>query len=260
MNDLNKNNLELEIISNESGGFISANRNIFNNINLSYNSKFILNQAIKGTPMIKIGKGYPKIMLVAGVHGNELAPQIAALNLIEEFADIDLEYKKGNLDKRLNGSVYIIPFASPRSTMDNSRYFDGIDLNRSSHLPHTITNMILKKAKKLEVSAIGDFHSSAPNSNPGKEGVFCTKVPCSKSYFIADYISKKVGSEKILYPSAGIPFKGALEDEANLIQIPAVTCEVLSAIGYSNEKICKRSYLQMKAFLEYFGIIDDSSE
>ena len=144
----------------------------------------------------------------------------------------------------------------PKSTMDNSRYFDGIDLNRSSHLPHTITNMILKKAKKLEVSAIGDFHSSAPNSNPGKEGIFCTKVPCSKSYFIADYISKKVGSEKILYPSAGIPFKGALEDEANLIQIPAVTCEVLSAIGYSNEKICKRSYLQMKAFLEYFGIID----
>ena len=249
MDDLNKNNLELEFISYESGGFISANRNIFNNINLSYNSKFILNQAIKGTPMIKIGNGDSKIMLVAGVHGNELAPQISALNLIEELSNLD---SNGSL----NGTVYIIPFASPRSTMDNSRYFDGIDLNRSSHLPHTITNLILKKAKKLEVSAIGDFHSSAPNSNPGKEGVFCTKVPCSNSYFIAEYISKKVGSEKILYPSAGIPFKGALEDEANLIQIPAVTCEVLSAIGYSNEKICKRSYLQMKAFLEYFGIID----
>lgn len=108
----------------------------------------------------------------------------------------------------------------------------------------------------MEVSAIGDFHSSAPNSNPGKEGIFCTKVPCSKSYFIAEHISERVGSEKILYPSAGVPFKGALEDEANLIQIPAITCEVLSAIGYSNEKICKRSYLQMKAFLEYFGIID----
>ena len=253
MDDLNKNNLELEIISNESGGFVAANRNIFNNINLSYNSKFILNQAIKGTPMIKIGNNGPKIMLVAGVHGNELAPQIAALNLIEKLSNLDL-------NGSVNGTVYIIPFASPRSTMDNSRYFDGIDLNRSSHLPHTITNLILKKAKKLEVSAIGDFHSSAPNSNPCKEGIFCTKVPCSKSYFIAEYISKKVGSEKILYPSAGIPFKGALEDEANLIQIPAVTCEVLSAIGYSNEKICQRSYLQMKAFLEYFGLIDDSSE
>ena len=253
MVDLNKNNLDLEIISYESGGFISANKNIFNNINLSDNSRFILNQAIKGTPMIKIGNGNPKIMLVAGVHGNELAPQIAALNLIDDLYNF-------NLSESLNGTVYIVPFASPRSTMDNSRYFDGIDLNRSSHLPHTITNLILKKAKKLEVSAIGDFHSSAPNSNPGKEGIFCTKVPCSKSYFIADHISKKVGSEKILYPSAGIPFKGALEDEANLIQIPAVTCEVLSAIGYSNEKICKRSYLQMKAFLEYFRIIDKGSD
>lgn len=250
MNDLNKNNLELEIISFESGGFISANKNIFSNIDLSDNSKFILNQAIKGTPMIKIGNGNPKILLVAGVHGNELAPQIAALNLIDELYNLDS-------NGTINGTVYIIPFASPKSTMDNSRYFDGIDLNRSTHLPNTISNMILKKAKKLEVSAIGDFHSSAPNSNPGKEGVFCTKVPCSKSYFIAEHISKKVGSEKILYPSAGIPFKGALEDEANLIQIPAVTCEVLSAIGYSNEKICKRSYLQMKAFLEYFGIFDD---
>lgn len=253
MVDLNKNNLELEIISYESGGFISANKNIFNNIDLSNNSKFILNQAIKGTPMIKIGEGCPKIMLVAGVHGNELAPQIAALNLIEDVYNL-------NMNGTLNGTVYIIPFASPKSTMDNSRYFDGIDLNRSTHLPNTITNMILKKAKELEVSAIGDFHSSAPNSNPGKEGVFCTQKPCTASFYIADFISKKVGSEKIIYPVAGIPFKGALEDESNLVQIPAVTCEVLSAIGYSNEKICKRSYLQMKAFLEYFGLLDGSSE
>lgn len=245
MEDLNKNNLELELISLESGGFISANRNIFNNINLRDNSKFILNQAIKGTPMIKIGNHYPKVMIVAGVHGNELAPQIAALNLIENIFNLDLK-----------GTVYIIPFASPKSTMDNSRYFDGIDLNRSTHLPHSVTNLILKRAKELDISAIGDFHSSAPNSNPGKEGVFCTQKPCSSSFYIADYISKRVGSEKIIYPIAGIPFKGALEDEANLSQIPSVTCEVLSAIGYSNERICKRSYLQMKAFLEYFGLFD----
>ena len=245
MDDLNKNNLELEIISKDSGGFIYANRNIFNNIDLSDNSKFILNQAIKGTPMIKIGDGYPNLMLVAGVHGNELAPQIAALKLIDNVFDLDL-----------NGTLYIIPFASPKSTMDNSRYFDGIDLNRSTHLPNSITNNILKKAKELNVSAIGDFHSSAPNSNPGKEGVFCTQKPCDASFLIADYISKNVGSEKIIYPVAGIPFQGALEDEANLAQIPSVTCEVLSAIGYANEKICERSYLQMIAFLEYFGIID----
>ena len=221
MDDLNRNDLELEIISSESGGFISANRNIFNNIDLSDNSKFILNQAIKGTPMLKIGDGPTKVMLVAGVHGNELAPQIAALNLIDHIYDL-------NLNGKLNGTVYAIPFASPKSTMENSRYLDGMDLNRSAHLPHTVTNIILKKAKDLEVSAIGDFHSSAPNSNPGKEGIFCTKVPCSKSYFIAEHISEKVGSEKILYPSAGVPFKGALEDEHNPYRISHTTVTVSS--------------------------------
>ena len=249
MDDLNKNNLDVEFISYEAGGFVSANKNIFNHINLSDNSKFILNQAIKGTPMIKFGNGDPKVMIVAGVHGNELAPQIAALNLIDNIYNLEL-----------NGTVYVIPFASPRSTMENSRYFDGIDLNRSAHKPNNITNLILKKAKSLDIEAIGDFHSSAPHSNPGKEGIFCTKVPCSKSYFIADYISEKTGSEKILYPSAGVPFKGALEDEANLKQIPAVTCEVLSAIGYSNENICKRSYMQMIAFLEYFDLVNELSK
>ena len=244
MNKWNVNNLELDYLSYDTGGFISANKNIFNMIDLTDNSKFILNKAIKGTPMIKLGSGEPKVMVVAGVHGNELAPQISALRLIDNIYDSDL-----------NGTVYVIPFAAPRSTMNNLRYFEGVDLNRSAHKPNNITNIILKKAKSMDISAIGDFHSSAPNSNPGREGVFCTKVPCSKSYFLADFISKETGSEKILYPSAGIPFKGALEDEANLIQIPAVTCEVLSAIGYANEQIIQRSYSQMKALLNFFYIL-----
>ena len=31
---------------------------------------------------------------------------------------------------------------------------------------------------------------------------------------------------------------------------------IAHAIGYANERICERSYLQMIAFLEYFGMID----
>ena len=50
--------------------------------------------------MIKIGDMHPKIMIIAGVHGNELPPQIAALWLAEELWG-------GNI----NGTVYIIPFA-----------------------------------------------------------------------------------------------------------------------------------------------------
>lgn len=239
------NHLDLNHISYETGGFISANKNILNNLNLTKNTKYILKESIKGTPIIKLGNNYPKVMMVAGIHGNELAPQISALNLIDQIHDLDLL-----------GTVYIVPFACPKASMLNSRYFDGKDLNRTSHIEGSVGDLILKKAVELEVSAIGDFHSSAPNSNPGREGVFCTEVPTMASFRLADFISKVTGSEKIVYSSAGIPFKGALEDEANLKGIPAVTCEVLSAIGYANERICYRSIIQMKAFLQYFGFFD----
>jgi len=238
--------LDLKHITYETGGFISANKNILNNLNLSKNAKYVLQESIKGTPIIKIGNNYPKVMVVAGIHGNELAPQISALHLIDQICDMDLL-----------GTVYVIPFACPKSSMLNSRYFAGGDLNRLTHREGSVSNLILKKAKELEVEAIGDFHSTAPNSNPGKEGIFCTEVPTMGSFAMADFISKMTGSDKIVYPSAGIPFKGALEDEANLEGIPAVTCEVLSAIGYANEKICSRSILQMKSFLQYFGFFDN---
>ena len=237
--------LDLEHISYETGGFISANKNIFNNLNLTKNTKYILKESVKGTPIIKIGSNYPKIMIVAGIHGNELAPQISALNLIDQIHDLNLL-----------GTVYIVPFACPKASMLNSRHFDGGDLNRLAHIEGSVSNLILEKAIELDVSSIGDFHSSAPNSNPGKEGIFCTQVPTPGSFRLADFIAKVTNSEKILYPSAGIPFKGALEDEANLKGIPSVTCEVLSAIGYANENICNRSISQMKAFMQYYGLFD----
>ncbi len=243
MEDFKK--LDLDFISNDTGGFISANKNIFKHIDLSDNAKFILAEAVKGTPIIKLGNNYPKIMIVSGIHGNELAPQIASLKLIDQLHDLDLV-----------GTIYIIPFACPKATMNNSRFFDGEDLNRTSHKEGSIGNLILKKAKELDVSAIGDFHSSAPNSNPGKEGVFSSKVPTIESFNIAGFISRTVGSDMIVYHKAAIPFKGALEDESNLIGIPSITCEVLSAIGYANEKICNRSISQMKAFVQYFGLFD----
>ena len=141
--------------------------------------------------------------------------------------------------------------------MISNRYYKGTDLNRSAHIQNSISNVILSKAKELGVSAIGDFHSTAPNTNPGKEGVFCSKSPTVESVSIASYISRSAGSNMIVYPAAGVPFKGAVEDEANLGGIPSVTCEVLSATSFANERICNRALVQMKSFLHYFGIFDE---
>ena len=245
--DAHINPLDMELLSREAGGYISANKNIFNNLKpLSDNARTILKESVKGTPMIKIGNGYPRLMIVAGIHGNELAPQIASLKLIDVL-----------LKLKLRGTVYIIPFACPYASMMSNRYFKGTDLNRTAHIQNSISNVILSKARELGVSAIGDFHSTAPNTNPGKEGVFCSKSPTVESVSIASYISRSAGSNMIVYPAAGVPFKGAVEDEANLGGIPSVTCEVLSATSFANERICNRALVQMKSFLHYFGIFDE---
>lgn len=240
-------NLELDVICNESGGFISANNALFDNLNLSKNVKKILEESIKGTVMIKIGTGSPKVMMVAGVHGNELSPQIAMSYLLDYL-----------LESEINGTIYMIPFATPKASMESKRRFGQIDLNRASHKENSPTNIILNKAIELGLSALGDFHSTAPNTNPGREGVFASKEPSSESLTIADFISEKMGTKSIKYNKAGIPFKGALEDEVNLAGIPAVTCEVFAPVSYFSQKACQRSLLQMKYFLQYFGILKET--
>ena len=89
--DAHINPLDMELLSQEAGGYISANKNIFNNLKpLSDNARTILKESVKGTPMIKIGNGYPRLMIVAGIHGNELAPQIASLKLIDVLLKLKL--------------------------------------------------------------------------------------------------------------------------------------------------------------------------
>ena len=57
-----------------------------------------------GTPIITIGNGSePKVMIIAGVHGNELPAQIAAIKMVNYLKNRDV-----------NGTVYIIPVVCPR--------------------------------------------------------------------------------------------------------------------------------------------------
>jgi predicted deacylase len=227
-----------------SGGYIAANRNLFANMINTPTTKIILKEAVKGTPLIKLGSGDLKVIIIAGIHGNELPSQNAAITLIDKLKDV-----------KLNGTVYVIPFAAPEATMYNSRNYRGKDINRTSMVKGFIGNVIIEKIQDLGVNAVGDFHSTAPNANPGKEGVFCTLDPCPESFNIASFISEDNNSSIINYNMAGIRFKGALEDECNLNGIPAVTCEVLSNNGTLSSESTNRSLLQMFSFLKYFKII-----
>ena len=138
--------------------------------------------------------------------------------------------------------------------MNNWRFFDGIDLNRSAHEENSLSNVIVNKISELGIDYVGDFHSTAVNSNPGFEAVFSSKSPTRESYFMAKYISRDVGCEVIPYASAGASYKGAVEDVCNLRGIPSVTCEVVSPFASVEEGSVERSLTQMESFLSYFGI------
>lgn len=236
-------NLEMSYVSNISGGYISKNNNIFKNIELTDITKFILNKCIFGTPIFKLGNGGNRLLVLSGIHGNELPPQIAHLKLLNSL-----------IGKKLNNTIYFIPFAAPKATMNNERTFNSMDLNRSAHINNSISNLILQAVVDLDIKFIGDFHSTAYNSNPGFESIFSSKSPTPESFLIANYISKDVGSEIISFDFAGSSYKGAVEDVSNLNNIPAVTCEVLCPFCNVATGSVERSFMQMKSFLSYFGI------
>ncbi|AMD18259.1 deacylase [Methanobrevibacter sp. YE315] len=236
-------NLEMCYISNFSRGFISRNKNLLERLTWTPLTQFILEKSVYGTPIFKLGDGGNKILVLSGIHGNELPPQIANVKLLNEFINNDL-----------NHTLYFIPFASPKSTMYNERTFNSMDLNRSSHINNSLSNLIIKAIVEEGIDFVGDFHSTSYNSNPGFESIFSSKSPSPESFLIANYISQDVGSDMISFDYAGSSYKGAVEDVCNLKKIPAITGEVLCPFGNVVGGSVEKSLSQMKSFLSYFGI------
>lgn len=236
-------NLEMAYICDFSAGYISRNTNLLKELELNRLTQFILSKCTYGTPIFKLGDSGTKILILSGVHGNELPPQIANVKLLNKFAGMDLK-----------DTLYFIPFAAPKSTMYNERTFNELDLNRSAHIKNSLSNLIVQTVESLGIDFVGDFHSTSFNSNPGIESVFSSKSPSPESYLIANHISQNLGSEMISFDFAGSSYKGAVEDICNLRKVPAVTCEVLCPFANVASGSVEKSFAQMESFLEYFGI------
>jgi len=231
----------MEYICDFSGAYISRNNYVLENLKINGLTQFILEKSVYGTPIFKLGNGGRKILILSGIHGNELPPQIANVRLINEL-----------VDSELNNTLYFIPFAAPKASMYNQRLFNSMDLNRASHIKNSISNLIIQKIIDLGIDFVGDFHSTSYNSNPGFESVFASKSPTSESVNMAKHISQNVGSKIISFDIAGSTYKGAVEDVCNLKGIPAVTCEVLSPFASVGEGSVLKSLSQMKSFINYF--------
>lgn len=226
----------LEIINDQTGGDVTKNILVMKYVPQTPVTDYITAAAKKGTPMFVFGNGAdPKVMVVAGVHGAELPPQIAAMRL--------LNYLQG---KEIKGTLYVIPFVAPWSTERNSMYYKGMNLNTVSNVGGTPTNVVFKVAKKRSVDYFGDFHATKPTGSPAKTSI----LYYPRSYSMAAYINRLTG-----YPLINvIPYSGLLTTVCDSAGIPSVICEVLSPDGEVRSGSVEVAYKQMDAFLKYCRI------
>ena len=230
----------------ETGGDVTKNSVIKKNLPKSKITTKVVNAAKKGTPIVKFGDGKgPTTLIVAGVHGNEISSQVAAMKLINY------------LDKKKNikGTIYVIPFVAPKASSKNQRFFNGKNLNSIANKKGSIGSKILLFAKKNNINTVGDFHCTMPGGTPGKNIILGTKSPSSKSAEMAIGISKLTGHPYKNEKTAGISYPGALEDVLNLNEIASVTCEIKTPHGKIASGSVTASYKQMTAFLKYNAFI-----
>ena len=210
----------------------------------------IIDLCKNGTPYIKFGNGNGKtLVMVAGLHGGELAPQLAAFKLINLLAQYG-----GNID----GTIYIFPVLFPQATANNTRVFNYTNLNSVANVNGSISNSLVKFALSVNAAGLGDFHATRhSDSDVGTTSVLCSYAPTYESFLIGDFISKQTGYINYTEDMAAVSYPGALEDHCNINSIPAVTCEVLTnhrAIEYGSPEV---SFNMMRAFLKYFGLDTD---
>lgn len=230
----------IEIINNSAGGDITKNEVLMKNIPKTVLNKDIIEKAKYGAPVIKIGEGNPNVIIMAGVHGEELPPQIASLKLIN-----------GLKGKKIKGTIYIIPFVVPEATEKNSRYFNNTDPNRNADTPNSPINTVLQFAKDNNITYLGDFQSTQPRGDPGKKVVFCSKDINYESFKLADFISQKTNSDISLRPKN----EGTVNIIFNSNGITTITAEMVSPHGQVDPKDVDESYAQMYSFLVYSGIL-----
>lgn len=198
-----------------------------------------------GIPLLKFVGGKGKIVfMTAGVHGNELSSQVAAMQMIQY------------LEKHpIKGTVYIMPFMNPKGTAANVRDYHGIHLNKKANVKGTISYKTVQLIVKFKCKAYGDFHCSKPGGKLGCDVAMGTYKPTLKSATLAKYIAKHSKVKYIIYKKAGAEYPGALEDVVSLKHIPAVTCEVKTPHGAIVKGSVPKSLSMMKSFLKFNSLI-----
>lgn len=238
--EASKTAFKLDIINHGAGGDITKNAELMKHIPETSLNNEIFAASENGTPLLTLGDGSkPRVMITSGVHGNELPPQIAALRLANGFLD--------NLTVRRQCTVYLIPFVAPAASAENDKHFKGENLNLVANEPGNPANDVFKLAQELNITSLADCHGTS--TDPAKDSViYFPKVSSSQ---IAVHINKNTSSTLLALRQE----PGMLVTQCNLHQIPSVICEVESPDGVASTQSIDVAYNQMKAFLNYHGIL-----
>ena len=242
-----KVNYEISVIDFGSKADIRVNSPLMDRIEHTELTDQLIDLCTQGSPYIKFGNGNGEtLVMIVGTHGGELASQVAGFKLINLFA---------NYGDEIDGTIYIFPTIFPEATANNTRIYNGINLNTVAAENGTISNSIVKFAKSVNAIGLGDFHNTRHgDSDVGITCIFCSQQPTPESEVLGKFIVAETGYDIKDYPVAGDPYAGAIEDYANLeFHIPSVTCESLSnhrAVEYGTPEM---SFNEMCAFLKYFG-------
>ncbi len=239
--------VEVEQLTTANSGNVLQNPHIASNIPDSNISDTIVQAANSGVPVYRIGDGSgPVTVICAGVHGDQLVPTVAAMDLID--------YLDG---RKIRGTVYIIPFASPQAVSENTKLTNGVNLNTVADEEGTVSNLIVDFAISHNATAVGDFHETEVGKNPGITTIMCSQVPTYGSYMLARDMSELTLDTTFTYTLAGIAYDGAIEDECNLAGTPAVTpLVVVGDHGQVSQAAVRESYDQMLAMLIANGNLD----
>ena len=195
----------------------------------------------KGLPFLtfKGGKG-KKVFITAGVHGNEIPPQVAVMKLIAYLSK-----------KPIKGTVYVIPFVNIKAAYHQVR-LTNYDFNRVANIGGTVSNKIVNLIVKLKCDSYGDFHSTESPGDPGLNIILGFKNP--KSAKMTNYLAKSCNVYKRFHYTGGIHL-WTLADWATYKGIPSVLCEVISKVSTVSKFNSALSYKMTNSFLKYNSII-----
>lgn len=236
------NYVSMEILYWGLKGDVSKAPLIKQNMPDNYWVKKAVDATKKGIPLITIKGGKGKtVFMTAGVHGNELNSQVAAMKMIKYLTTHPIK-----------GTVYIIPFVNVKAISQKVR-LTNYDFNRVAHKSGTVSNKIINLILTKKCDAYGDFHTTVYRGVPGINVVLGYTSPKS-CVAMTNFIAKNSNVNKIFY-YPGQKYRWSLADYCNSKGTPAVICEVISPVNQVSWKATSLSYTQMSNFLKYNSII-----